>query len=273
MNIIPVDQQHANQGMMGFWQHLDELKVRLKKALMVFFIGVGICYEYTNKYVFQFLQKPLFDALPENQHKLYFTSLFENFLTHLKIAGYSSVFLVSPYLFYQIWAFIAPGLHPRERKLVVPFILATTFFFLAGGAFSYYVLMPVGFKYFVQYGLPTDAPLLTIESYYSTCLKLMFMFGVAFELPVLMVTLGYFGILNSEMLRTHRKNAIIAITVVAAFIAPPDAISMLLLMAPLYLMYEGSAFVISIFEKKRRLNQKDVVPAEPPYDPFNGQSR
>lgn len=272
MNISPVDQQHANQKIMGFWQHLDELKDRLKKSLIAFFVGFGVCYTYTNTYVFKFLQKPLFDALPADQHKLYFTNLFENFLTHLKIAGYTSVFLISPYFFYQLWAFIAPGLHPRERKLVLPFILCTTLFFLVGGAFAYYVLMPVGFKYFVSYGLPTDAPLLTIDSYYGTCLKLIFMFGVAFELPVIMVALGYFGLLDSETLKAQRKNAIIGITIVSAFIAPPDAISMLLLMAPLYLMYEGARIVISIFEKKRKLSRKDSSPPPPPYDPFVGQS-
>jgi sec-independent protein translocase protein TatC len=245
-----VDQQQSN-AIMGFWQHMEELKFRLKRCLIGFFVGFGICYGYTNEFVFKFLQKPLFDVLPPEQQKLYFTSLFENFLTHLKIAGYSSIFLLAPFYFYQLWAFIAPGLHPRERRLLVPFLVGTTFFFLLGASFAYYGLFPLGFKYFMSYGLPTDSPLLTIDAYYGTCLKLMFMFGVAFELPVIMVALGYFGILDSKMLRAQRKNAFIGITIVSAFIAPPDAISMLLLMAPLYMMYEGSTWVIQIIEKKR----------------------
>ncbi len=263
---------------MGFWAHLDELKLRLRRCLIIFFVGFGVCYAYTNTFIFKFLQKPLFEALPPEQHKLYFTSLFENFLTHLKIAGYSSIFLFAPLYFYQIWAFIAPGLHPRERKLVTPFILATTFFFLAGAAFAYYGLFPLGFKYFVSYGMPTDTPLLTIDSYYGTCLKLMFMFGVAFELPVLLVALGYFGILDSATLKAQRRNAFIGITIVSAFIAPPDAISMLLLMAPLYLMYEGARIVIGLFEKKRGVSSQALTnPADPTtdstYDPFVGQSK
>lgn len=256
---------------MGFWQHIDELKVRLRRCLIGFFIGFGLCYAYTNEFVFRFLQKPLFDALPPEQHKLYFTSLFENFLTHLKIAGYSSIFLLSPFYFYQLWAFISPGLHPRERRLVIPFLTATTFFFLLGAGFAYYGLFPLGFKYFMSYGMPTDSPLLTIDAYYGTCLKLMFMFGVAFELPVIIVALGYFGILDSATLKAQRKNAFIGITIVSAFIAPPDAISMLLLMAPLYLMYEGSAWVIQFIEKKREV--KDTPPPPPAEDPFVGQSR
>lgn len=237
--------------MMGFWQHLDELKSRLMKSLIVFLVGFLICYFFTNKFVFEILQKPLFDALPEAQRKLYFTSIFENFLTHLKIAGYSALFLFSPYYFFQVWAFIAPGLHSRERKMVLPFITAASAFFIGGAVFAYTVLFPVGFKFFIEYGLPSDAPLLTIDNYYSTCLKLMLMFGVAFELPVLLVLLGTLGVVNSESLRSQRKNAIIGITIVAAFIAPPDAISMLLLMGPLILMYEGAIIVIRYIEKKK----------------------
>ena len=256
---------------MGFWQHLDELKVRLFRCLIAFGVGFFICYFFTNTTVLEFLQKPLFNALPPDQHKLYFTSLFENFMTHLKMAGYSALFLFSPYYFYQIWAFIAPGLHQNERKLVIPFVAATTFFFVAGAAFAYFVLFPVGFKYFVSYGLPTDMPLLTIDSYYGTCLKLMFLFGAAFELPVIMILLGVLGLLESATLRAQRKNAVIAITVVAAFIAPPDAISMLMLMAPLLLMYEGATFVISVLEKRRKGRDQD--PPKEDYDPFQGASK
>jgi sec-independent protein translocase protein TatC len=170
----------------------------------------------------------------------------------LKIAGYSSLFLFSPYYFYQLWAFISPGLLTKERKLVFPFVGAATFFFLAGGAFAYWVLFPIGFKFFVSFGLPGDAPLLTIDTYYGTCLKLIFLFGAAFELPVLLILLGFLGILDSSTLRGQRRNAFMAITIVSAFVAPPDAISMLLLMAPLALMYEGATLVVGLIERKRK---------------------
>ena len=114
-------------------------------------------------------------------------------------------------------------------------------------------------------------PLLTIDSYYGTCLKLMFLFGAAFELPVIMILLGVLGLLESATLRAQRKNAVIAITVVAAFIAPPDAISMLMLMAPLLLMYEGATFVISVLEKRRKGRDQD--PPKEDYDPFQGASK
>lgn len=267
-----MDQDHSN-ALMGFWQHLDELKSRLIRCLTVFFAGFLFCYFFTNAPVLHFLQKPLFAALPPEQQKLYFTSLFENFLTHLKIAGYSSLFLFCPYYFYQLWGFISPGLHAREKRMVLPFIFSASFFFIAGAAFAYFVLFPIGFKYFMAYGLPGDTPLLTIDSYYGTCLKLMLMFGAAFELPVILILLGILGLIDSALLRSQRRNAFIGITVVAAFIAPPDAISMLLLMAPLMLMYEGAAFVISMIEKRRPESGATPPPQEEAYDPFSGQSR
>src|SRR4051812_35906237 len=116
---------------MSFYEHLDELRVRFMRSLAVFFIGFILCYSFSEP-ILAFLRKPLFDILPEEQRKLYFTSLFENFLTHLKVSGYSSLFVFSPYFFSEIWGFIAPGLYPKEKKLVVPFVLAATAFFIGG---------------------------------------------------------------------------------------------------------------------------------------------
>jgi sec-independent protein translocase protein TatC len=116
-------------------------------------------------------------------------------------------------------------------------------------------------------------PLLTIDAYYGTCLKLMLLFGAAFELPVLMILLGVLGLLESSTLRAQRRNAFIGITLVSAFVAPPDAVSMLLLMAPLILMYEGATLVIAILEKRRSGPASATPVTEPPYDPFVGKSR
>lgn len=258
---------------MGVFEHVDELRVRLMRCLMIFLVGFVVFYTQADL-LMEFLRAPLYAALPVEQQKLYFTSLFENFLTHLKIAGYASLFFLSPVYFYQLWAFIAPGLYPRERKMVMPFVGGLTFFFLLGAAFAYLVLFPVGFKYFVTFGGPSDVPLLTIGSYYDTCLKLMFLFGAAFELPVLIVFLGFLGLVDAPTLRKNRRTAIIGITVVAALFAPPDAMSMILLGVPLVLMYEGSIWVVQWLGMKRAgAKNSGSGPDDEDQNPLHGGSR
>jgi sec-independent protein translocase protein TatC len=267
--------QQNSEKNMSFYEHLDELRSRLMKCLSAFFLGFIGLYFIADP-ILAVLRKPLFDVMPPDQRKLYFTSLFENFMTHLKIAGYASVFVLSPYYFYQLWSFIAPGLYPRERKLFIPFIAAATGFFVGGACFAYFVLFPVGFKFFVTYGAPSDVPLLTIDSYYGTCLKLLLLFGLAFELPVLICLLGYLGLVDAKTLRKHRQMAIIIITVVAAMFAPPDAVSMLLLGVPLVLMYEGSIFVVQWLGVRKTFREEAEAAAargEPAPDALSGKSK
>ncbi|HTL12469.1 MAG TPA: twin-arginine translocase subunit TatC [Bdellovibrionota bacterium] len=236
---------------MGFFEHLDELRSRLMRCLVVFMVGFVGCYFLVTDWVMQFLRAPLFHALPPDRQKLYFTGLFENFLTHLKIAAVTAIFVTSPYLLQQAWAFVAPGLYTRERKAIVPFVVSGTILFFGGAAFAYYVLFPAAFHFFITYGLDTDVPLLTIDAYYTTCLKLLLLFGAAFELPLFVVGLGYFGIIDAPFLRQNRSRAVVGITVLCALFAPPDAISMLILMAPLVLMYEGAILVVAWMGRKR----------------------
>jgi sec-independent protein translocase protein TatC len=237
---------------MGVFDHIDELRARLMRCIYIFMAGFAACYFFAEP-MLEFLRRPLFAALPPEQHKLYFTSLFENFLTHIKVAGYGSLLFLSPLYFLELWKFISPGLREGERRWVFPFVSFGALFFVAGASFAYYVLFPVGFKYFVQYGGPADVPLLTISNYYDTCLKLMLLFGLAFELPVLIVFMGWLGLVSAEGLRTSRRTAILGITLASALFAPPDAMSMLLLMAPLIILYEAAIIVVAWLQRGRKL--------------------
>lgn len=234
---------------MNFWDHIDELRSRVMRCAYVFLAGFLVAYFFVLEPALNFLRKPLFNALPPDQQKLYFTSLFENFFTHLKVAGYLSLGLVMPYFLLEIWKFVSPGLLEKERKWVWPFLLAGTIFFLIGASFAYGVVFPVGFKYFVQYGTTVDVPLLTIDAYYSLCMKLLLLFGLAFEFPVVLVLLGLLGLFDANTLRQNRRIAIIGIGVVSAVFAPPDAMSMVLLGLPLVLLYEMAIWTLVLAKR------------------------
>ncbi len=243
--------QEKSNRTMNFWEHLDELRSRIIRALAVFLVGFAISYFLVTDTVMQFLREPLYSVLPADQQHLYFTSLFENFLTHLKIAGASAIFGLAPYLFWEAWGFIAPGLYPKERGFVFPFIILATVFFVGGAAFAYYVLFPTAFSFFIHYGLATDQPMLTIDSYYSTALKLILLFGLAFEMPVMILLLGWLGVVDAATLRRQRRVAWVVIALFAAIFAPPDAVSMLLLIAPLLLLFEFSVVAVHWLARKR----------------------
>lgn len=237
-----------------FWDHLEELRDRLMRCLWVLLLTSGLAY-LVREPVLAFLKAPLFAVLPADKQHLYFTGLFESFLNHLQISLICGVFIGSPFFFYQIWCFVAPGLHKQERMAVIPFLIASTIFFFLGAAFAYYLVLPYGFKFFIEFGAPQDAPLITVKEYFSVLFRLLLLFGACFELPVVLVLLAKFGIISASLLRTHRKNVIIGISVLSALFAPPDILSMLLMMAPLYFFFEAAILVIAMMEKNKKTSQ------------------
>lgn len=234
---------------MTFWDHFEELRSRLVICLWIFFAGFAVCYFFSDQ-ILMYLRRPLFQYLPPDKQHLYYTGLFENFFVHLRIAGYSSLMILSPVYFYILWGFVAPGLHQHERRRVLPYTIAGGLFFLLGAAFAYFILFPAGVKYFLTYGSSAEVAWLTLENYVSLVLKILIGFGIAFELPVLIVLMAQIGLVTHEKLAEHRRVAIVAITLLAAVVAPPDAISMLLLMGPLYLLFEGAVIVVQVIQKK-----------------------
>ena len=236
---------------MSFWEHLDELRARVVRCLYVFFAGFIGCY-FLSDQILTWLRRPLFQYLPADRQHLYYTGLFENFFVHLRVSGYASLLFLSPVYFFILWGFISPALYEKERKNVFPFVVAASLFFLIGSSFAYFVLFPAGVKYFLSFGTSAEVAWLTLENYISLVLRILFGFGLCFQLPVILVLLGKLGIVTYEMLIQQRRMAIIIVAAVSAVVAPPDAISMLLLMAPLYLLFEGSVLVIRLMQKKAK---------------------
>ena len=230
--------------------HLEELRKRLVRALIVIGIGFGACY-YFKEWLFKIITKPLMDVMPKNSYMIY-TSLPEAFFTYMKIAFYASMFLTAPFTLYQIWKFISPGLFPREKKYVAPFVLTSTLLFIGGVTFGYYLALPPAFGFFVEFSSDTLRPMFTMKEYLSFALKLLLAFGISFELPVFIFFMAKLGIINSRMMSKQRRYAILIIFIVAAILTPsPDAFTQCIMAIPLIVLYELSIYVAKFAEKKK----------------------
>ncbi len=232
---------------MPLWEHLDELRTRLIRCLVAIVIGVAITYNFS-EYIVLFLEKPLLNLLPESEAHLYFTGLTDKFMTYLKVSVLSAIAITYPYLMYEIWRFVAPGLYRDERRFALPFIVVGTFAFLAGLAFAYWVVIPYGYHFLINFGSPSDKPIITLTEYFSLTLKLILVVGIVFELPVAMVLLAKFGILDAKRAAGLRKHAFVASAVISAVLTPStDAFSMLLVLIPMIFLYELGILGVKTF--------------------------
>jgi len=233
---------------MPFMDHLEELRKRLVRSLTAIGIGFVICYLFKER-LYGLLTIPLNAVMPEGSTMI-FTSLPEAFFTYLKVAFFASILLTSPYILYQIWKFIAPGLYTTEKRYVAPFVFFSSLFFIGGSLFAYYIVFPFGFKFFLAFGTETIRPMLTMKEYLSFSFKLLFAFGIIFELPVFMYFLGKIGVVNSRTLKAKRKYAILLVFVTAALFTPPDVVTQVMMAIPLIFLYEASIWVVKLGEKK-----------------------
>ena len=235
-----------------FTTHLEELRRRLIYAVVAIVLGAIIAFLFS-KQLFYFLAQPLVKILPPNQPMI-FTALTEAFFTYFKVALLAGFFLASPVVFYQLWKFIAPGLYEHEKKFVIPFVISATVFFILGGAFAYYIVFPFGFKFFLGFSTDYLKLLPKMNEYFSLSLKLIFAFGIVFEMPVITFFLAKMGVVNGEMLSSKRRYAIVLVFVVAALLTPPDVGTQLLMAGPLILLYEVSVWVARIFGRKSQVS-------------------
>ncbi len=231
----------------AFTEHLVELRIRIVNSLYVILIGTILSW-FFSEHIFAIIKMPIAQYLPEQG--LIYTGPLDKFMTYLKLSFFSGVALTCPFWLYQIWKFVAPGLYTHEKKYSISFIGFGTLMFSLGILFSYFVVLPMAFKFLMTFGGDSDKPMIAIDRYLNFVSEITLMFGVAFELPLVLITLGLIGIVDVHFLRAKRKYAAMGISVICAIITPPDAISMLLMMAPMLLLYEFSILVLKFMRSE-----------------------
>ncbi|MDR2352006.1 MAG: twin-arginine translocase subunit TatC, partial [Deltaproteobacteria bacterium] len=225
-------------------------------------LGMLICYEFSD-IVLGLLMRPLVSLMPEGSG-LIATGLPETFLVHVKIALWAGVILSSPIWLYQVWSFVAPGLYQKERMAVIRLTCATVILLISGALFAYYVVLPIGFRFFLSFGGGDITLLPVIHEYLSLVMTLLLSFGVAFELPLLLMFLSSTGLINSQKLKKFRPYALIIIVTLAAFLTPPDVVSQVLMSIPMLGLYELSIFLIK--GKEKALAREELDAHEPKSD-------
>jgi len=254
---IKMNDQKINQS--SFTEHFTELRSRLVKSIIYLFIFFIICYIFAEN-IYAFLVEPYAEAVKDDQTKrrLIFTALHETFITYLKVAFFAAMFISSPIILTQVWKFVAPGLYKNEKKTLLPYLIATPTLFLLGGMLVYYLVMPLAIKFFLTFetsaqisGLPIQLEA-KVNEYLSLIMRLIFAFGISFQLPVLLSLLARVGFIDSAYLKKRRKYVIVIIFAVAAVLTPPDPITQIGLGIPLLILYELSILSVKIIEKKKK---------------------
>jgi sec-independent protein translocase protein TatC len=237
-----------------FTAHLEELRSRLIKCFIA--VGVGFVISYGFKEIlFNILVQPLVKVMAEGDH-LIFTGLPEAFFTYLKVALLSGLMLASPVLLYQFWMFVAPGLYKKERRLLGPIVILSSFFFVAGSLFGYFIVFPWGFKFFLGFATETIRPLPSMKEYLGFSAKLLLAFGLVFELPLVLTFLARLGIISVDFLKRNRKYALLLFFAGAAMLTPPDVVTQIMMAIPLMAMYELSIIGARLFGRKKPQEDK-----------------
>jgi sec-independent protein translocase protein TatC len=229
-------------------EHLEELRVRLIRSLIAFGIGTAACYNFSAG-IYRHLIRPVTEALPPGS-ALVFTELTEAFLTYFKLALWGGFVVSSPILFYQAWQFVNPGLYRKERRLVVAFAFWSTLGFVAGMCFAYFVAIPSIMTFLFSFGRSVVLPMPSMKESLSLVLRLLLIFGVMFELPLVLYLAGRGGILSAAFLRKWRKGAVLGALVLSAVLTPPDLVSQLLVSFPLYALFEAGILLCALGERR-----------------------
>jgi len=230
--------------------HLLELRDRIIRALIVVIVAFLPCAYFTNE-IFSFVAQPLLSKLPKGA-TLIATSVVSPFMTPFKLSMFVAVFIAMPFVLYQIWAFVAPGLYRHEKRFAIPLVVSSIVLFYSGVAFAYFVVFPAMFSFFAS-TTPTGVAMMTdISSYLDFVMTMFLAFGVAFEVPIAVVLLVLSGLVSLEKLKQSRGYVLVGIFVIAAFLTPPDAVSQSIMAFPMYFLYEGGLIMARVLNKMRR---------------------
>lgn len=236
--------------------HLLELRNRLMRAVAVWIVASACCYLFAED-IYRFLVQPLADAFAGEQRRLIATSLTETFVTYLKLALYGGFFVAFPYIAAEIYLFIAPGLYRREKRALVPYLVGAPLLFIMGAALAYCFVMPKAWAFFISFETPqlgAGLPLVLetkVSEYLSLVMQIVLAFGLSFQLPVVLTLLVRVGVLSAGQLARGRRYMIVILAAIAAVITPPDVLSQILLLIPLYTLYELSILVCRRIERRR----------------------
>jgi len=232
--------------------HLLELRDRLVRAMIAVAVAFVPCMFYANQ-IFTFIADPLREKLPKGT-QLIATGVMTPFTTPFKLSLLVAVFIAMPYVLYQVWAFVAPGLYRHEKRFAVPLLVSAIVLFYVGVVFAYFFVFPVMFQFFTS-TTPKGVTMMTdISSYLDFTVTMFLAFGAAFEVPVAVVLLVITGVVRLESLRKNRRFVLLGCFVVAAFLTPPDAISQSVMAVPMYLLYEGGILMARFLSKARQEN-------------------
>ncbi|MBN1962892.1 MAG: twin-arginine translocase subunit TatC [Deltaproteobacteria bacterium] len=239
--------ENASDGRMTFFEHLGELRRRLLYCIALLFIVAVVSLSFAPE-MFEWLRGPLL-YLPHQ--KLIVLSPIELYITYLKLGVLAAIFISSPFLLLQLWLFVAPGLYPQEKRWLGPFVIIGSLFFVAGGAFAYYIVLPLGFKFVVSQMPETISAQYSVAIYFKLVIQLILAFGIVFELPLIMWILSAAGIVTPKFFSRMRRYWLIASLIIGALLTPPDPFTQILMAVPLIAFYEIGVFGAKIMHRRR----------------------